>query len=92
MGRETRLFKSEERATVAYVADFLRLLADKVATGSVTLIQGNQEITLTLPEMVELEVQVEDEFNRRGEVKHSLEVEIAWGDGDDQAVGGVKLS
>ena len=61
MGRETRLFKSEERMNRSNVAAFLQQLADKIGEGQVVLRQGQQEITLDLPQNLILEIQVEDE-------------------------------
>jgi amphi-Trp domain-containing protein len=61
MGKETRLFKSEERKSRSDVSAFLHQLADKVSEGQVVLRQGQEEITLQLPRSLILEVQVEDE-------------------------------
>lgn len=84
MGRETRLFKSEERRSSWEVAAFLRELADKVESGQVTLRQGSEEIALSLPANLILEIQVEDEEKGRKGTQHSLEVELKWFDDDDQ--------
>ncbi len=83
MGRETRLFKSEERRSRTEVSDFLRQLADKVAAGQVVLRQGGEALTLEMPQNLILEIQVEDEDKKRKGIQHSLEVEIKWFDGDD---------
>lgn len=80
MGRETKLFKSEERQSRDNVCTFLRQLADKIADGQVTLNQGQETLTLNLPETLILEVQVEDEEKRRKGTQHSLEIEIKWFD------------
>ena len=82
MGKETRLFKSEERMARAAAAAFLRELADKVEGGEVVLRQGGEELTLTLPESLVLEVQAEDEDKGTRGIQHSLEVELAWFDGE----------
>jgi amphi-Trp domain-containing protein len=83
MGRETRLFKSQERKNRADVSNFLHQLADKISNGSVVLSQGGEDLTLQLPENLILEVQVEDEEKGTKGIQHSLEVEIKWFD-DDQ--------
>ena len=83
MGKEIRLFKSEERHSRAEVGAFLHQLADKVAAGQVVLRQGNEEITLVMPTNMILEIQVEDEDKKSKGTQHSLEVEIKWFDGDD---------
>ena len=90
MGKETRLFKSEERMTRPNVAAFLQQLADKIGEGQVVLRQGQQEITLDLPHNLVLEIQVEDEDKRKKGIQHSLEVEIKWFD-DDGASGPLQL-
>jgi amphi-Trp domain-containing protein len=78
MGRETRLFKSEERKTRADVGNFFHQLADDISTGKVVLRQGADEILLQLPQSLILEVQVEDEEKGPKGIQHSLEVEIKW--------------
>jgi amphi-Trp domain-containing protein len=85
MAKEIVLFKSEERKSLTEVAAFLRELADRLDSNQVTLRQGAEELTLSIPDQVVLEIKVEDEGT-----KHSLEVEIEWKDGDD-AAGGVTL-
>jgi amphi-Trp domain-containing protein len=82
MGRETRLFKSQERKTRAEAAEFLRLLADKVDKDEVVLRQGGEDIALRLPGSLILEIQVEDEDKGAKGVQHSLEIEIKWFDGE----------
>jgi amphi-Trp domain-containing protein len=88
MGKETRLFKSEEQKTRPEVSTFLHQLADRLAEGQVVLRQGQEEIVLQLPHSLILEVQVEDENEGRKGIQHSLEVEIKWFDDD---VGGGPL-
>ena len=80
MGREVKLFKSEEKKNRSDISMFLRHLADKIETGQVTLRQGADEIVLDIPETAILEVQVEDEEKGRKGIQHSLEVEIKWYD------------
>ncbi|NNE67893.1 MAG: amphi-Trp domain-containing protein [Pyrinomonadaceae bacterium] len=83
MGRETRLFKSEERKNRADVSNFLHRLADKISDGTVILSQGAEEFTMQLPQNLVLEVQIEDEEKGAKGIQHSLEVEIKWYDNDD---------
>lgn len=82
MGKETRLFKSEERKNRSEVSEFLHQLADKISKGQVVLSQGQEEITLQLPQSLVLEVQVEDEDKGARGIQHSLEVELKWYDND----------
>ena len=89
MGKETRLFKSEERRSRLDVSAFLQQLADKISEGQVVLRQGQEEIILQLPHSLILEVQVEDEEKGRKGIQHSLEVEIKWF--DDEQGGPIEL-
>ncbi|MEJ6394808.1 amphi-Trp domain-containing protein [Gymnodinialimonas sp. 2305UL16-5] len=82
MGRELTLFSTKEPKTRSEVAAFLRNLADRLDTAEVVLRQGQDEIVLTLPEQITLEVKVEDEEKRSKGTQHSLEVELKWYDGD----------
>ncbi len=82
MGKETRLFKSEEKKNRAEVSSFLHQLADKVGEGRVVLRQGQEELPLEIPPNLILEIQVEDEDKKRKGIQHSLEIEIKWFDGD----------
>ena len=87
MGKEVILFKSEEKRSTADVAAFLRQLADKVEGGQVILRQGEDDLTLTLPPIVTLEVKAEEETTKSGP-KHSLEVELEWRPGGGKGSAG----
>ena len=89
MGKETRLFKSEEPKTLGEVSTFLRELADKLDGGKVVLRRGAEELILELPQDLVLEIQVEDE-PKKGSIQHSLEVEIKWYD-EPRSSGRVEL-
>jgi amphi-Trp domain-containing protein len=89
MGKETRLFKSEERKSRADLSAFVHQLADKISEGQVVLRQGQEEITLQLPQSLNLELQVEDEDKGTKGIQHSLEVEIKWF--DDEQEGSLEL-
>ena len=56
MGKETRLFKSEERRTRSEVSAFLRQLADKLDQGQVILRQGKEEIVDPYVEQGKIEI------------------------------------
>lgn len=83
MGKETRLFKSQEKKNRADVSTFLHQLADKVSQGTIILSKGSDELTLQIPEDLTLEIQVENEEKKKKGVQHSLEVEIKWFDNND---------
>jgi amphi-Trp domain-containing protein len=90
MGQETVLFKSEERKDLPGVVDFLRQLADKLAQNEVTLRQGANELKLSIPNQVVLEIKVEEE-TKHSSNKRSLEIEIEWTEGES-GTEGVSLS
>jgi amphi-Trp domain-containing protein len=85
MGKETRLFKSEEQKSRSDAGAFLRQIAEKIVSGEIILRQGQEEIVLNIPERLILEVQVEDEDKKSKGIQHSLEIEIKWYDDDMQS-------
>ena len=89
MAKEIILFKSEEPANLTDVATFLHQLADKLAQGQVILRQGNDELTLDIPNKVVLELKAEEEA-KKNKTQRSLEIEIEWIVGDESG-GGVTL-
>jgi amphi-Trp domain-containing protein len=90
MGKETRLFKSEEKKQRSEVSEFLHAIADKLNGGQVVLRRGQEELVLEIPHNLILEVQVEDEDKKGKGVQHSLEIEIKWYD-NDQVAGPLEL-
>jgi len=90
MGKEIRLFKSQERKSRDEVSTFLTELANKISSGQVVLRKGKEELTLDMPYNLVLEIQVEDEDKKQKGTQHSLELEIKWFD-DDSASGPLEL-
>lgn len=82
MGRETVLFKSEEKKTAAEIAQTLRVVAEKVEAGSITLSTGSDSLELDLPGIMTFEIKAEEEQGRN-RVKRSLEFELEWTVGED---------
>jgi amphi-Trp domain-containing protein len=80
MGKKKILFKSDEPRDLNYVAAFLRELADKLEQNEVTLRQGDDEVTIVLPDIVDFEVEVEEKVKKH-KTKRSLELEIDWVEG-----------
>ena len=85
MGRETVLFKSEERKASSDIANTLRQIDD----GSMILKQGSEEITLEFPKNMVLELKIEEEQGKR--LKKSFEIELEWIIGEEQAGGATIL-
>lgn len=65
MGIETVLFKSEEKKSAKEIADILRQIADKIESGSMTLMQSGNETILDFPQSMILEMKVEEEQGRK---------------------------
>ena len=89
MGRENVLFKSEEKKASSDVANTLRQIADKIDDGTMILKQGSEEITLDFPKSMVFELKVEEEQGKK--LKKSLEIELEWVIGEEQAEGATIL-
>ena len=89
MGIETVLFKSEEKKSANEIADALRLIADKIDAGSMTLQQGGEEVVVDFPPSMVLEMKVEDEQGRK--LKKSFEIELEWVPGEEEQGGGATI-
>lgn len=88
MSKKHVLFKSEEWKSRQSTAAFLRELAGKLEAGEVTLRRGTEEVTLTLPETVELEIEVTEKAKEH-KTQRELEIEIEWT--EEQTKGSVTL-
>lgn len=77
MGRETILFKNEEKMTRAEAATLLRNIADRLDKGKVTLSKGKENLQLKIPRQVEIELKAEKEEGKKRR-KKKLEIEIEW--------------
>jgi amphi-Trp domain-containing protein len=89
MGIETVLFKSEEKKSSKEIADILRRIADKIESGSMTLMQNDNKIVLDFPSSMTLEMKVEEEQGRR--LKKSFEIELEWTPGEAEEGGATIL-
>lgn len=86
MGRETVLFKTEEKKTAKEISETLRLIADKIDAGAMTLSHGAEEVTVIFPGTMEIQLKVEEEQGRR--LKKKFEVELEWIPGSEGTEGG----
>ena len=80
MAKKNVLVKSKSRKKMPDVAAFLRELADKVESGQVSLLQGEEDISLVLPETVSFELEYYEQPKKQG-VKKQLEIELTWTEG-----------
>jgi amphi-Trp domain-containing protein len=76
MSREKVLVKSEETRNRDQVAEFLRTMASKVETGTLTLRQGTEELTLEIPGSLKLEFKVEEKTGTSPKIQ--VEIELEW--------------
>ncbi|HKK98998.1 MAG TPA: amphi-Trp domain-containing protein [Desulfotignum sp.] len=90
MGRETILFKTEEKKSAKEISDTLRLIADKIDAGTMTLEQGGNEVTVTFPATMEMQLKVEEEQGAR--LKKKFEVELEWIPGEEASQGSTRIS
>lgn len=78
MAKKNVLVKSDVRKSLPDVAAFLRELADKIESNQLTLHQGADEVSLTLPETVDFELEFTEKMKKKKGVKRQLEIEIEW--------------
>ncbi|MBW2472393.1 MAG: amphi-Trp domain-containing protein [Deltaproteobacteria bacterium] len=89
MGIETVLFKSEEKKSASEIAAILRQIADKIDSGSMTLMHSGNKIDLDFPPSMVLEMKVEEEQGRK--LKKKFEIELEWVPGDVREEGATIL-
>ncbi|QZX98561.1 amphi-Trp domain-containing protein [Halobaculum rubrum] len=89
---EKVLFESEIRQDRAEIAAHLRDVATRLeADGELTLADGDEPVTMSVPASATFEVKAERETGS-GPDELSVEFEIEWADGDDQDAVGSGLS
>ncbi len=81
--RKRVLLKSKKRQDVQTVADFLRGLADRLENNEIVLQQGDQDVSLLLPDRVSFSVKVKEKIKKRGK-KQSLQLKLKWVEGDQR--------
>ena len=80
MAKKNVLVKSDLQKNLPEVAAFLRDLADKVETGQVTLVQGEEDVIVDLPDSVKFELEYYEQVKKHG-LKKQLEIELVWTEG-----------
>lgn len=78
MAKKNVIVKSDVRKSLPDVAAFLRELADKIEANQVTLQQGPDEVSLTMPDTVDFELEFTEKMKKKKGVKRQLEIEIEW--------------
>lgn len=82
MARKEKLFKSTEYKSREEASQFLRELADKIAAGSVSMVQGGQEVSFEIPRELKLEVEAEQKDKGQKGLRQEIELELSWYEGD----------
>jgi len=77
MGKETVLFKYEEKMSSLEAANLVRKIGDKIESGEIVLEQGKKKVKLAIPSRVEVEVKAEKEVGKK-KTTMKLELEIEW--------------
>ena len=75
---ENILLKSEEKKSRSDIVIFLKEIAEKIDSGTVKLIQGEQTIELEIPENLTLELKVEEKIKENKAKKMQIEIELEW--------------
>lgn len=88
MAEKSTLFRAEEWKSRQSTAALLRELADNIEAGEVTLRRGEEEVTFSLPETIELEIELTEKV-KGNKTQRELEIEIEWTEG--QAGGAVTV-
>ncbi len=86
---EEVLFESESGRSRAEIASYLRTVADALEAGEeITLVAGDQSVTMDPPSRPTFEVKAEREGPADGAGELSIEFELEWDeDGGDGAAG-----
>ncbi len=83
------VFKTEQMEERDAVADYLQQVVDRLRSGEqLTLHDGENDVTLDVPDRVEFEVQVEEESS--GEM--SLEFELEWNGAHEDTTDTLEIS
>jgi amphi-Trp domain-containing protein len=77
MGRKNVLVKSKERRSIKDVAEFLHQLADRLVENELVVQQGNEEVTVTVPNQVTMKLKIKEKLKKR-KTKHSLKLGLKW--------------
>jgi amphi-Trp domain-containing protein len=81
MGEDEVLFDSRETKSRMDVSDFLANLASAMKQGTLELHEGDQNVSMSLPDELNVEVELDEDTDDPEKVGHSLEIEIEWVEG-----------
>ena len=83
---EEVLFETESTHPRENIAEYLEQVAENLRHGEVTLVSGDNEITVEPPERAVFEVKVEREVEEKEEISVEFEIEWEVGDGERGSV------
>ncbi len=81
MARKEKLFKSKKTQSREEVSSFLRELADKIESGTLSFVQGSEETNFELPSNITVEIEAEQKVKNRKGLQQELEIELTWYEG-----------
>lgn len=88
MADET-LFQFEQTMSRADVAEYFREVADKLENeGTLEFRAGGNSTSLTVPERIQFEVDVERDARDQGSGEIEVEFELEWYEGDEETASG----
>ena len=83
------LFEFEQTFSRSNVAAYLREIADKLdGEGTLEFTAGGETTSVSVPERLQFEVEVEREPNDDGSAEMEIEFELEWHEGDDDTAQG----
>lgn len=71
------LYRLEEDKTLAEIADFLEQVAGDLRKGEINMSTGEQSVSLTLPETVILDIDV-DQREKEEVTATTVQIELKW--------------
>ncbi|MEA2069946.1 MAG: amphi-Trp domain-containing protein [Asgard group archaeon] len=72
------LLESKEKKSRSEIVAFLKELAEKIDSGTVTFLQGEESLDLEIPEKLTLELEVQEKEKEHKPKKMQIEIELEW--------------
>lgn len=77
------MMRSKEQRETKEVAEFLRLMADRMEKGQVVLQKGEKEAKIDVPEMIRFNVRAREKEIKKG-LSQRITLSLSWMEGEDQ--------
>lgn len=85
------IFEFQQTFSRSNVAEYLRMIAEKLDEGSIEFTAGGESTTVSVPEEVEFEVEVERDSHDDGSAEMELEFELEWQEEQDNTNDGLTI-